>query len=84
VLAYGSGLHTFNLTGESILVFARLLQDATSDWESETGSTFANTPSAFAKAASFAKATAAKTADKTADRLIERSDRIDTFQSRHI
>jgi hypothetical protein len=26
---YGSGLHTFILTGESILVFARLLQDAT-------------------------------------------------------
>jgi len=29
VLAYGAGLHTFNLTGESILVFARLLQGAT-------------------------------------------------------
>ena len=43
MLAYGSGLHTFILKGESILVFARLLQDATSDWNSETGSTFANT-----------------------------------------
>jgi hypothetical protein len=29
VLAYWAVLHTFILTGESILVFARLLQDAT-------------------------------------------------------
>ena len=46
VLAYGSGLHTFILTGESILVFARLLQDATSDWESETGNSKLETWSA--------------------------------------
>ena len=67
MLAYGPELHSFILTGESILVFARLLQDATSDWESETGSTFANTLSAFAKA----------TADKPADK----NSKLETWSS---